>query len=68
MDNYNFRTIPVEIWVTTALILVGFTVLGVGIGIYLNEVWASSLFGLGTAFLVNAILVLRTYFRKVKFN
>ena len=66
MENYRLNVIPVEIWVTAGLILAGFTVMGVGIGIYLNEVWASTLFGVGTAFLVNSILVLRSYYQRIK--
>ena len=68
MENYRLNIIPVEIWVTAGLILAGFTAMGVGIGIYLNEVWASTLFGVGTAFLASGILILRSYYQRIKLS
>ena len=68
MENYRLNSIPIEIWVTAGLILLGFTVMGVGMGIILKEVWASTLFGVGAAFLVNGILVLRSYYQRIKLS
>ncbi len=53
-----------ELFLIFVFILVGFTVLGVGIGMLLNEIWACTVIGVGIGFLVNAILFLRNYLTK----
>ncbi len=64
METSNNINIPNEIWATCILILVGCTVVGVGIGIKLSEIWAYTLIGVGTGFLVNAVLLLKVYYQK----
>ena len=50
-----------DLFVIFVLILVGCTVLGVGIGMLLSEIWACTIIGTGIGFLVNAILFLRNF-------
>ncbi len=53
-----------ELFLIFVLILVGCTVLGVGIGMLLSEIWACTIIGVGIGFLVNAILFLRNFLSK----
>lgn len=61
MEVENTTKKQQELFLIFALILVGFTVLGVGIGMLLSEIWACTVIGVGTGFLVNAILFLRNF-------
>ncbi|NER13491.1 hypothetical protein GWK08_08590 [Leptobacterium flavescens] len=64
MDTNHKKEIPAAIITTCLLILVGCTVLGVGVGIGIGKVWASTLIGAGLGFIINAVLVIRTYGKK----
>jgi len=50
-----------QLFLIFVFILVGSTVLGVGIGMLLSEIWACTIIGVGIGFLVNAILFLRNF-------
>jgi hypothetical protein len=53
-----------NLFITFVLILVGCTVLGVGIGLLLSEIWACTLIGVGVGFLVSALLYLKSAYQK----
>jgi hypothetical protein len=61
MEIHDARKKQNELFLVFVFILVGCTVLGVGIGMLLSEIWACTIIGAGTGFLVNAILFLRNF-------
>ena len=52
------------LFITFVLILAGCTILGVGIGLLLSEIWACTLIGVGVGFLVSALLYLKSAYQK----
>lgn len=64
MEKNNNIEIPNEILATCMLIFVGVTVIGVGIGIVVSEIWSSTLIGVGLGFIINAGLILKIYYQK----
>lgn len=64
MEKNNNPVLPLEILISGLFIIIGLTVLGLGLGLYIGEVWASTLIGLGTGLMVNAGIVLRVYLRR----
>jgi len=53
-----------NLFISFVLILLGCTILGVGIGLLLSEIWACTLIGVGVGFLVSALLYLKSAYQK----
>lgn len=64
METNNIIKINNEIIAACVLILVGCTVLGLGIGIMVSEIWACTIIGVGLGFLIDAGLILKIYYQK----
>jgi len=55
-------------YVAIILGIIGFTLLGVGIGKIFNDYWAGTLIGLGTGMIITAIIILKTVRRIIAYE
>lgn len=55
-------------YIAIVLSIVGFTLLGIGIGKIFNEYWVGTLTGLGTGMLIAANLILKTVRRIIVYE
>ncbi len=62
--NNNKKTTLEILAIICLLILVGCTVIGLGIGISISKIWSSTLIGIGLSFIINAGLLLKIYYKK----
>lgn len=66
MATNNSKIVPQKMLIICLLISIGFSVLGLGIGISTNRIWSSTLIGAGLGFITNAGLILKIYYSKMK--